>query len=182
MPAVVHRSWQSGQFLAPAPVYLDASVTVGWLLSGDQLHARATSFVGDHLAAGRELQVSLLGVDETIFRLLRGLVASATGARPRAIQLGRELKKNPKLLSTFLPNIRQAIGYLTSWATLVDGAGATPHQILDSWLDRCGDVGGLHDAYHLGLAQYAGSKSFATGDADYKGLATLPTPLQIIQL
>lgn len=182
MPQVVHRSWQSGQFLALEPIYLDASITVAWLTSGDRLHARATAFIGDHLAASRELQVSLLTVDETIFRLLRGLVAQSRGVAVGRIALGREMKQNPNLLRSFLPNLRLAVSYLTGWATLVGGGAGTPQQILDSWLDRCNDVGGLHDAKHLSLAEHSGANTFVTGDADYRNVAVLPTPMHVITL
>lgn len=182
MPKVVHRGWLSGQFLAPAPVYLDASVTVGWLTSADHLHARATSFIGDHLAAGRSLQVSLLTVDETVYRLLRGLVAASRGVPVSRIGLGNEMKRNPRVLSTFQPNIQQALAYLTSWASLVDGRAATVEQIMDSWIDRFTDVRGLHDAYHLSLAEHAGAQSFVTGDNDFKQVTNLPTPMHVITL
>lgn len=182
MPAVVHRGWQSGQFLAPDPIYLDASVAVGWLTSADRLHARATAFIGDHLAAARRLQVSLLTVDETIYRLLRGLVAASRGVPAPRIALGYEMKRNQQLLSTFQPNIQQAVAYLTSWALLVDGRAASPEQIMNSWVDRFADVGGLHDAYHLSLAEHAGAQSFVTGDADFKQVKSLPTPMHVISL
>jgi predicted nucleic acid-binding protein len=182
VPAVVHRAWQSGQFLAPAPIYLDATVTVGWLSTSDRLHARATSFIGDHLASQRELQVSLLTLDETIFRLLRGLVAQSRGAPVRTIALGREMKQNPQLLSAFVPNLRLAVGYILGWASLVGAGPTNARQILDSWLDRCSDVGGLHDALHLSLAEHSGSQTFATGDADFKALAKFPSALYVVQV
>ncbi len=177
----MHRNWQSGQFLAPEPVYLDATVTVGWLMSADRLHAQATSFIGDHLAASRELHVSLLGIDETVYRLLRGLVATAKGVSPGRVHLHHELKQNPQLLSTFEPNLRQAIGYLTSWAS-VQGVGSDPKPLLDSWCDRFHDVGGLHDAFHLALVEHCGSRSFATGDSDFRTVSQFPGPLHIISL
>jgi predicted nucleic acid-binding protein len=179
---VVHRSWQSGQFLAPAPIYLDASITVAWLTSADLLHARAAAFLADHLAASRELVVSLLTVDETIFRLLRGLVAQSRGQPIGRIALGREMKQNPNLLRAFLPNLRMAIGYLTAWATLTGSGTATPQQVLDSWLDRCNDVGGLHDAAHLSLAEHSGARTFVTGDGDVKRVTSLPVPMYVIVL
>lgn len=182
MPAVVHRGWHSGQFLAPDPIYLDASVTVAWLTTADRLHARATSFIGDHLAASRSLHVSLLTIDETIFRLLRGLVAASRGIPAQRISLGREMKQNPQLLGAFQPQLRLAVNYLTSWATLIDGRPATAQQVLDSWFDRFPDVCGLHDAYHLSLAEHSGARSFVTGDADFKRVQTLPTPMYVITL
>jgi len=182
VPAVVHRGWHSGQFLAPDPIYLDATITVGWLTSADRLHARATAFIGDHLAAGRRLQVSLLTVDETVFRLLRGLVAASRGVPPSRIALGQEMKRNQRLLATFQPNVQQAVAFLTSWASLVDGRASTVQQIMDSWIDRFADVGGLHDAYHLSLAEHSGAQSFVTGDADFKQVASLPTPMHVISL
>lgn len=182
MAQVVHRNWQGGQFLAPAPVYLDSSVTVGWLTSGDRLHARATSFIGDHLAGQRELHVSMLTLDETIFIMLRGLVAQSRGVPVKSLNLGRELKQNQQLLSAFVPNIRLAIGYVLGWATLVDGRSGTARDVLDSWLDRCADVGGLHDAWHLSLAQHSGSKSLVTGDFDFRAVKSLPMPLHVITI
>jgi predicted nucleic acid-binding protein len=179
---VVQRSWQSGQFLAPAPIYLDSSVTFAWMSSGDRLHARATTFIGDHLAAQRELHVSLLTLDETIWRLLRGLVAQSRSVPVKSISLGRELKQNPKLLSAFLPNIRLAVGYVIGWATLVNGGPTTAKGVLDSWLDRCDDVGGLHDALHLSLAQHSGSNSLVTVDLDFQSLKVLPKPMHVITI
>jgi predicted nucleic acid-binding protein len=182
MVQVVHRTWQSGQFLAPAPVYLDSSVTVAWLTSMDRLHARATAFIGDHLTAQRELHVSMLALDETMYRLLKGLVAQSRGVPAKQINLGRELKQNQKMLSAFLPQLRLAVGYVLGWATLIDGQNATVRQVLDSWLDRCGDVGGPHDALHLSLAEHSGSNSIVTGDMDFRLLTQLPTALQVITI
>jgi hypothetical protein len=92
------------------------------------------------------------------------------------------MKQNPNLLRSFLPNLRMAIGYLTAWATLAGSGTATPQQVLDSWLDRCNDVSGLRDANHLSLAEHCGARTFVTGDADYKRVASLPVPMQVIML
>ena len=126
--------------------------------------------------------MSLLAVDETVYRLLRGLVAASRGVPASRIALGNEMKRNPQLLATFQPNIRKAIGYLTSWASLVDGRGSTVDAIMDSWIDRFTDVRGLHDAYHLSLAEHAGARSFVTGDADFKQITHLPTPMHVISI
>lgn len=179
---VVHRLWQSGQFLAPPPIYLDATVTIGWLSSADRLHARAVSFIGDHLADQRELQVSVLTLDETLYRLLLGLVANSRGVAPKTISLGREMKQNPKLLSAFAGNLRLAVNYMKGWATIVGAGPTTAAQIVDSWLDRCNDIGGLHDALHLSLAEHGGAKTIVTGDKDFRTLKTLPTPMHVVEL
>jgi predicted nucleic acid-binding protein len=179
---VVHRLWQSGQFLAQSPIYLDATVTIGWLSSADRLHARAVSFIGDHLADQRELQVSVLTLDETMFRLLRGMVANSRGVSPRTISLGREMKQNPKLLSAFTGNLKLAVNYVKGWATIVGAGPTTAEQIVDSWLDRCHDISGLRDALHLSLAEHSGAKTFATGDKDFRTVKVLPTAMHVVEL
>lgn len=181
MPSVVHRAWQS-KFLVPEPVYLDSSVTVGVLTPHDRLHQRASAFWADHIAAGRELQVSLLTLDETILQLLRGQVAKAHGKNPNQIKLGILLKQQPRLLAAFAQNLRLAVQYVLAWTKLVGGAPTTADVIVESWLDRMNDVGGLHDALHLSFAEHGGAKSFATGDRDFAQIHVLPVPLQIVKL
>jgi predicted nucleic acid-binding protein len=178
---VIQRNWQ-GQFLAPGPVYLDSSVTVAWLRVGDAHHARAVQFTGDHFTAGVAMQVSLLTLDETLYRLAKDLIARAQGVAAGKVNPGLRMKQNPTLLATLAPKFRLAIGYVRAWATLVDARTASADDVLASWLDRCGDIGGLHDAWHLSIAEHSGARSLVTTDADFQTVATLPVPFQIIKL
>lgn len=181
MPAVLHKAWQP-QFLAPSPVYLDSSVTVAWLTSTDRLNPRAVQFVGEHLRAGVELQVSLLTVDETIWRLVRRQIASVLGLPARRVNAGVTLKNNPRMLASLLPVLRPAVASLIGVTSLVDGRSGSPRMILDSWLDRWNDISGVNDALHLSFAQFSGSKSLVTGDNDFATIGSLPMPLQIVQI
>lgn len=181
MAQVVHKAWQP-KFLAPPPVYLDASVTVAVLTPHDRLHARAAAFWADHIVAQHELQVSLLTLDETIFHLVRGLVAGAMGLHPNQIKLSSLLKQRRGMLAAHEQNVRLALAYLLAWVTVVDGRPSTPRAILDSWLDRFAQIDGVHDALHLGLAEHSGARSLATGDSDFLGIRSFPTPLHVVKL
>lgn len=181
MEQVVHKTWQP-KFLAPSPVYLDATITVAVLSPHDRLHGRAAAFWADHIVGEHELQVSLLTLDETIFQILRGLVARAFGKHPNQIKLSQLLKKQPGLLAAHEQNVRLALAYVLGWVTLVDGRPATPGAIVGSWLSRFRDIDGLHDALHLSLAEHSGAKSLATGDSDFLRIGKFPTPLQVIKL
>jgi predicted nucleic acid-binding protein len=181
VPPVVHRTWQS-KFLAPAPIYLDATVTVGVLSSQDRLHARASAFWADHIVAQREMLISLLTLDETIFQLLRNLIAAAYGKNPNQIKVAMLLKQQPGLLAAHSQNLQLAVQYILAWTKLVDGSPATVDRILDTWLDRFQDINGVRDAWHLSLAEHSGAQSLATGDSDFQRVKSSPTPLQIIKL
>jgi len=181
VPQVVHKTWQP-KFLAPAPAYLDATVTIAVLSPHDRLHARASAFWADHVVAQRELHISLLTLDETIFQLVRGLVAHARGQHPNQIKLSLLLKQQPRLLGAHNQNVRLALAYLLSWAKLVGEGSITAQAILDSWLDRMNDVDGVHDAWHLSIAEHGGARSFVTGDADFLRLRSFPTALQVVKL
>lgn len=181
MPPVIHRTWQS-KFLAPAPIYLDATVTVAVLNSRDRLHTRASAFWADHIVAQRELLVSLLTLDETIFQVLRNLIAAAYGKNPNQIKVGMLLKQQPGLLAAHAQNLQLALHYVLGWTRLVDGTPATPEQILSSWLDRLNDINGVHDAWHLSLAEHSGAQSVVTGDRDFQRVKSFPVPLQIFKL
>lgn len=128
-----------------------------------------------------ELQVSLLVIDETLFRILRGLVAASRNVPVKQVALGKELKQSPQLLASLTPNLKLAATYLTSWATLV-GTSMDVDKVLQSWFDRCLDIGGFHDAYHLSLAEHSGARSFVTVDADFKSVARLPVAMNVITL
>lgn len=177
MPQVRHRKWQSG-FLAPGPVYLDSSVIVGFLKSQDRLHARSVAFVGDHLIGKVPLLVSLLGLDETIWILVRDMVRRA--AQNQRLDVAAELKKGPHVLQPHVPNVRKAVVHVRSWATLVDQVSAS--DVMDSWLDRMADVGAVHDAQHLALAEHFGAKTLATGDTDFRRVTTLPFSFNVFEL
>lgn len=181
MPQVVHKTWKP-KFLAPAPVYLDATVTVALLTPNDRLHARASAFWADHLVAQQELHVSLLTIDETIFQLVRGLVAHARGQHPNQIKLSLLLKQQSGLLAAHDQNIRLALAYLLSWATLVGDGAVTTQAILDSWLERMSDVGGIRDGWHLSMVEHCGARSLVTGDADFLRLQSFPTALQVVKI
>lgn len=180
MPAVVHRQWAS-PYLAPGPIYLDSTILLGWSRSKDRLHARAVQFIGDHLTQQIPLQVSLLGLDEMMWVLLRDLVAQARSLPPHSVRLAPLLKQNPALLAAHAPNLRSAVGHVLAWTMLTDPT-ATEGDILDSWLDRMSDIGGPHDAWHLGLAERFGARSLATGDTDFRRVTNLPFALQIVEL
>ena len=92
------------------------------------------------------------------------------------------MKRNPQLLATFQPNIKLAVAFLTAWATVVDGRSVSVEKILNSWLDRFADISGLHDAYHLSLAEHSGAQTFVTGDNDFKQVKSLPAPMYLITL
>ena len=181
MPQVVHKTWRP-KFLAPAPIYLDATVTVAVLTPRDRLHARASAFWADHVVAGHEMQVSLLTLDETIFHVVRGLVARAMNRHPNQIKLSQVLKQQPRALAAHAPNVRLAVNYLLGWTTLVGAGPAIARDILDSWMDRLSDIDGIHDALHLSLAEHSGASSIATGDGDFVGVKTLPFACQIVKL
>ncbi|MFA5786110.1 MAG: type II toxin-antitoxin system VapC family toxin [Actinomycetota bacterium] len=180
MLPVTHHIWQA-PYVAPGPVYLDSSVVIALLTSGDRFHPRAVQFLGDHLIAHVELHVSLLAVDETIWRMARGMVAQAGGLPIKSVNLGILLKNNPSLLTPHLGKIRQAISYVLTWATLAAPA-CTAGDLLESWLDRLADIGGVHDAQHLALAQHLGSRTLVTADSDFRQVKALPFPLTVLTL
>jgi predicted nucleic acid-binding protein len=182
MPSVVHKVWMPG-YVSPAPIYLDSSVVLGWLRKRDRLYPRAIRFVGDHLAAKADLVVSFMVLDEVMWRLARTLMADALRVRIQDVNLTNILKRNPQGLRPIHSNLTQAVAYVLGWAALADDkGGATAQQVVDSWLDRLQDIGGMHDAYHLARAEHAGVKSLATGDRDFRSVKTLPFPLQIVEL
>ncbi len=182
MPAVIHRLWQS-PYLATGPVYLDSSVVVAWLVSRDPHHGRAIHFAGDHLVAGVELQVSLLGLDETMSAVFRGLVAQALHQSPASIKLHQLIKRHgPSIVQPYIPAMRAAMNYVLGWATLVDVRGTDGSTVLDSWLDRLPEIGGLHDAWHLAILEESGAKSLATADADFLRLKSLPHHLTVYRI
>ena len=180
MPQVQHRSYRS-PILAQGPAYLDSSVVVGFITTADRFHSQAVQFVGDHAVAGVQMQVSLLTIDETIWTMARGMVARALNKPVRSIALGSLLKRGPGVLAPHLPAMRQAIHYVTTWAVLTQPS-APPDVVLDSWWDRLSDIGGVHDAKHLALAEHAGARSFITADNDYRQVKRLPFPLNIYKL
>lgn len=181
MPVVIHRRW-SPPILAPAPVYLDTSVVLGWLSKSDPLYPRAVQFIGDHLVAKVGLQVSLLVLDEMLWQLARRMVAKATGIRPEQVRLGQLLKRNPKYLATYLPGMKSAVDYVLTWANLVAAPPAKAKDVVESWFDRMGELGQIHDSLHVSLAQFAGAKSLATGDRGFRLLRTLPVAFQVVEL
>ncbi len=180
MPQVVHQDWQP-PYLAPGPVYLDSNVTVAHLSSGDRFHARSTQFVGEHLIGNVSLMTSLLSMDETIWVVLRGMMAQAQGVPRTQVNLGKLVKAGPHVLAPFLPSVKTAIDQIITWAPL-----ATPscsmREVWDAWFDRLSNVGGVHDAAHLALAEKGGAKSFVTADADFRAVKTLPYALTICYL
>jgi predicted nucleic acid-binding protein len=180
MPTVIHRTYRS-PILAPGPAYLDSSVLVAFAVSRDSFHGRAVQFVGDHQVARIELQISVLGLDETLWRLARGMVARARNIPVRQLDLGKLVKQGPAVLAPHLPQLRQAVAYMTTWARLT-APNCSPNQFVDSWLDRLSDIGGLHDAQHLAVAQHTGARSFVTTDRDYQQIRQLPFALHIYRL
>jgi len=180
MPPVIHRTYQS-PLLAPGPVYLDSSILVAFTTTHDRYYPRAVQFVGDHQVARVELQISVLGLDEALWRLARGMVARSRNIPIRQLDLGKLVKRGPSVLAPHLPQLRQAVTFMQTWATLV-APSSSPSQFVDSWLDRLSDIGGLHDAQHLALAEHTGARSFATTDRDYQQLTTLPFALMVYRL
>lgn len=180
MHNVVHRRW-STPYLAQGPIYLDSSVVVGFLTSTDRFHSTAVQFIGDHVIANVQLNVSLLTIDEVMWRLAKGFVARGLGKRPNQVQLGKLVKRGPSVLAPYLPALRSAINQVTTWADLMS-TQSDPHLIIDRWFDRLLDVGGNHDALHLVLAQDFGAKTLVTTDADFQKLKKLPFPLEVLLL
>jgi predicted nucleic acid-binding protein len=148
---------------------------LAWVRSKDQNHARVLQFITDHLVASRDLYVSLLVLDETIWKMAQWEFTRSGGS------LALLLKQQPALLATRLPQLRQVIEYLLGWAKLVEPGQAKAEQVLDTWIDRMKDLGQVHDALHVSLAIHGGAKSLATAD---KGFRRLPTgvPLQLIEV
>ncbi len=161
--------------LVPAPVYLDTSLVLAWVRRTDLNHTRSLQFISDHLVANRELYVSLLVLDETVWKLAQWEFASAGAS------LALLLKQRPSLLSTRLPQLRQVVECLLGWAKLAEPGQPKAHQVLDTWFDRMADLGQIHDALHVSLAIHAGAKSLATADKGFRRLST-GVPLQLVEI
>src|SRR5690349_8434896 len=148
MPSVLHRSWRPGTVFLE-PLYLDSSIIVGWSAKLDKLHPQAVSFIGDHLALKREIYVSLLGLDEALNVLIRGLLAPSLGLHPSKVRVHDILKrKGVGVLTPVLPQLQQMLSYILGWSTLVGTSTGKPKDVLDLWMHRLQEIPGLHDSWH----------------------------------
>jgi predicted nucleic acid-binding protein len=182
MPAVNHASWSPGSVYA-GPIYVDASVALAALVQTDRIHASATQFVIDNAAVNVELQVSLLCLDEVIYKLLQIYIASTLGVTRRQVSVGQTGKDHPSRVTAEMPKVEQAISSLLKVATVVDGRESPPTQILDEWLAYERVHGFQRDAWHLAIAENAGSQTFVTGDRDFRRvLVTSRRPLSVVQI
>jgi hypothetical protein len=144
--------------------------------SRDTNHARSAQFIADHLVGNCQLLVSLLVLDEAIWKIIQWALGG------RGLALAPLLKRNPRLLAPQLPRVRQIIDYVLGWATLT-GPGVGTHQVvLDDWFDRMADLGQVHDALHVALAVNSGARSLATADTGFRLLAGKGLPIQVIEV
>lgn len=177
MPQITHRNWRP-PFLAQGPVYVDSSIVVAHLTSADRFHAQALQFIGDHALGQVSLMTSLLTLDETIWRMMKGMASQAYGIPLKQLRLGTLVKKGPHVVAPFLPRIKAAIDHVTTWAPLADPM-CSSQELWSAWFDRLSDVGGLHDACHLALTEKMKARSFVTADRDYRQVSRLPFALAI---
>lgn len=196
MLAVRQIPWRQG-VLAPAPLYLDASVLVGywveWLRGQvpylgaleDQHRQRAAQLIADHVLGNVPIQVSHLCLDESLFQLMKKLSAlTALLGQPRASRdsLPDFLVRNPQAMSTIQPILVDCVQDTRTWSTIIGARAEDADSIVDSALDRLHDVTGVRDAFHLAVVEHVGSGSVATADRHFTTLRALPRALAVIKI
>lgn len=196
MATVTHTPWRQG-VLAPAPVYLDASVLVGywveWLKTqgsayqalADRLGPRSATLVTEHVAARRLMQVSHPCLDESLFKMAEKLtVLPALLGMPRQPPQGLMafLNFNTQAMRAIRPALVDCVNDARTWAELTGVVHQDIQSVVDSVLDRLADVDGVTDAFHLAVAEHCGARSLVTGDRHFASLTTLPKPLTVVKV
>jgi predicted nucleic acid-binding protein len=170
-------TWQVGTVL-DSPVYLDANVLVGAVVSNHRLYRQAAQVVGELLAGGATIVISLLVLHESLWALARISYYDL-------FKLGSKSNFNQGIYAKHCGSIFERYGermyavhsMLRGWseagveissvpktnAALLEVSDLTP-----KFMRRCGLAPG--DAAHLALAKNH-AHTFVTGDGHFTGVA-----------
>lgn len=196
MPAVRHMVWKKG-VLAPSPLYLDASILIGywveWLRGQvaymaaleDAHRQRAATLITDHVLGGVTIQVSHLCLSESLWTLTGKLSAlSSLLGTPRSPTelLGKFLDRNSQAMQAIRPFLVDCVDDTRRWATITGASEQDALSIVDSALDRLRDVTGVNDAFHLAVIEHVSAGSFATADHHFSKLTSLPRSLAVVTI
>ena len=170
-------TWQPGTALN-SPVYLDANVLVGATVTKHRLYRQAVEVVGDLLASGATILVSLLGVQESLWALakLSYLDLFRLGSNTRFTQRIYE-RHCDKIFEKYGERISAVPAMLRGWSeagVTVASVSKTDSDFLQvsdltpRYMRQCGLTPG--DAAHLALAK-THARTFVTADSDFKSVA-----------
>jgi len=165
--------WVPGLDIDP-PVYMDANILVGSLISNHPLYSKCANLTGKLLADKVEIVLSVLSVDESIWAIAKLAYCEIYKHQPR-VAWNKHIYQNQrdKIFQSHKSWINFVRGAVKDWAS----AGASI-DVVPKTREVFGDVLDLipiymkevkltpADATHLAIAQ-TNARSFLTADSDF---------------
>lgn len=172
-----YQNWQPGTAI-PSPVYLDANILVGAAVTKHRLYAKTAQLLGELLASGSRILVSLLTVQESTWAIARlswcDLAKQPANARFSQSIYQRWRKQIFQAHGTRMAAIQKT---LNDWATVGVDLQVVPKNEADflvvtaripTYMERYRLTPA--DAAHLAIAEECAG-SFATADSDFEDVA-----------
>lgn len=173
--------WVQGLDIDP-PVYMDANILVGSLISNHPLYGKCINMTGKLLADKVEIMLSVLSVNESIWAIAKLAYCELYKHKPKKVTWNKNIYQNQRTkifqsYASWIDSVRKAVEDWKNAGAKID--------IVPNTRDVFEDVLGLipvymkevklttGDAIHLALAQKH-ARSFLTADSDFEEVRQNP--------
>jgi len=185
---IIYIDWQPGTVVEP-PVYLDANVLVGAVISGHRLYRSCITLLGELLLNRSRILVSALSIQECLWAIVRLSYYDLNNRQPPNAHFTQVIYKRwcDRIFAAYGSRINAVNSMLNDWVSagvqieVVPGMDTfwsvsrmTPAYMRQLRLAPA-------DAFHLALAQ-AHARTFITGDADFQSVTKQSYPGELIIL
>ena len=173
--------WVQGLAIDP-PVYMDANILVGSLISNHPLYGKCVHLTGKLLADKAEIMLSVLSVNESIWAIAKLAYCDIYKHAPRKVTWNRKIYENQRAkifqsYESWIDSVRKAVEdwtnagakidvVPTTRAVFEDVLGLIPVYMRDVKLTTA-------DAIHLAIAEKH-ARSFLTADSDFDEIRQNP--------
>ena len=172
--------WMPGLDIDP-PVYLDANILVGSIISNHPLYGKCVNLTANLLASKREILLSVLSVDESIWTIAK-LAYFELYNHPSTANWGRKVydRQRDKIFQfyeSWINSVREIVKAWSKAGARIDVVPKT-REVFEDVLDLIPRYMkevklAPADATHLALAQ-THARSFVTADSDFAEIQQNP--------
>ena len=187
---MAYSSWEPGLSLA-SPVYFDANVLVGAVVTKHRLYASSVQLIGDLLASQGSILISLLAFQESLWTLARISYCDLFNQPSNAhFSLKIYEKRCKEIFATYGERMGAVGSMINAWSQAgvsvevvpkTESSFASVSSLTPRYMSEFSLAPG--DAVHLALAGLH-AKTFITADADFEEAAASPsfTNLAVLHL
>lgn len=167
-------SYNPNKLTFPPKVYPDANFLISFYVPKHKWHKKASTLLVELTSQKVEIHLSLLAIDEALFKLLTIIYENQNGEG--AWEQNKPLKSDPEVCRRFHPELDTFVRSLWKLPNLrlIDGPTPAFDIVEDSLKNIASYSLGPRDAFHLAILKAIGLTMILTNDSHFDRVHDLP--------